>query len=110
MERMRRTRVVEEEQVDEEDIAGDEEDDAEADLTDEPAYERSENESVQEAQDRIEAKYRARARTPLKAIRAFCVSCMGFQPREVANCTSRTCVLFPMRFGRNPFQKRGAKK
>lgn len=109
MERLRRTRAPVEDQVEDEDVEIEEDEDAEADLEDEPAYERTEGESVQEAQDRIEAKYRARARTPLKAIRAFCVSCMGFQPREVANCTSRTCVLFPMRFGRNPFQKRGPK-
>jgi hypothetical protein len=68
-----------------------------------------EGETEQEAGDRIEAKYRARAKSPLKAIRAFCVICMGCYPREVAKCTARQCVLYPFRFGRNPFQKRGPK-
>lgn len=108
--RLRRTREVVEDQVEDEDIDAEEDEDDEADLSDEPAYEKEEGESVQDAQDRIEEKYRKRARTPLKAIRAHCVSCMGFQPREVAHCTARTCILFPMRFGRNPFQKRGSKK
>lgn len=78
-----------------------------ANLLNEPAYEVVEGETIQEAQDRIEEKYRARAKSPLKAIRAFCVLCMGAQPREVAHCTATTCVLYKFRFGRNPFQKRG---
>lgn len=107
MNRLRRTRAVVEEPVDEGEEIEDE--DAEADLSDEPAYERHEDETANEAQDRIEAKYRKRAKSPLKAVRAFCVLCMGAQPREVAKCTSTTCVLWPFRFGRNPFQKRGPK-
>lgn len=79
----------------------------EADLTDEPAYEVLPDESVQDAQDRIEERYRARATSPLRAIRAFCVLCMGAQPKEVAKCTATTCVLYPMRLGTNPYQKRG---
>lgn len=72
---------------------------------DEPAYERGEEESAQEAQDRIEAKYRARATSPLRAIRAFCVLCMGAQPKEVAKCSSETCPLFEFRMGKNPYQR-----
>ena len=79
----------------------------EADLAEEPAYEVLPEESVQDAQDRIEKKYRARATSPLRAIRAFCVLCMGAQPKEVAKCTATTCVLYPMRLGTNPYQKRG---
>ena len=75
-------------------------------LDDEPVYAVEEGESVQDAQDRIEARYRARATSPLRAIRAFCVMCMGAQPREVAKCTARTCILYPMRLGTNPHQKR----
>lgn len=56
--------------------------------------------------DRIEEKYKKRAKSPLKAIRAFCVICMGCQPRQVAFCTAPNCVLYPFRFGRNPFQSR----
>lgn len=55
--------------------------------------------------DRIEQRYRDRADSPLRAIRAFCVLCMGCQPRMVADCTATKCVLYPFRFGKNPFQK-----
>ncbi len=71
----------------------------------EPEYERKDDESCQEAQNRIEEKYRARATSPLRAIRAFCVLCMGAQPKEVAKCTAKRCVLYRFRDGRNPFQK-----
>jgi hypothetical protein len=81
----------------------------EADTSDEPEYEKVEGETAQEAQDRIEAKYRARATSPLRAIRAFCVLCMGAQPREVAHCSAKDCVLFAFRDGKNPFQKRNRK-
>lgn len=74
-------------------------------LDEEPAYEREEGESTNEAQDRIEAKYRVRATSPLRAIRAFCVLCMGAQPKEVAKCTSKRCPLFLFRAGKNPYQK-----
>lgn len=62
----------------------------------------------QEAADAIRARYAARAKTPLKAIRAFCVHCMGDQPKAVAKCTSHDCPLYPMRMGSNPYQARGA--
>lgn len=68
-----------------------------------------EGETSQQAADRIENKYRKRAKSPLKAVRAFCVLCMGCMPREVAHCTAHDCVLYPFRFGKNPFQKRGNK-
>jgi len=55
--------------------------------------------------DRIEAKYRERATSPLRAIRAFCVICMGCQPRMVAKCTAVKCPNYLFRFGKNPFQK-----
>ena len=55
--------------------------------------------------DRIEQRYRDRADSPLRAIRAFCVLCMGCQPRMVADCTATSCVLYPVRFGKNPYQK-----
>lgn len=62
-------------------------------------------ESDSEIADRIEQKYRARADSPLRAIRAFCVLCMGCQPRMVANCSATNCVLYPYRFGKNPHQR-----
>lgn len=90
MERVRRTRLppAPVEEVDEE-----------------PAFCREEGESTQDAQDRIEAKYRARATSPLRAIRAFCVLCMGAQPKEVAKCSSKQCPLYLFRAGKNPYQK-----
>lgn len=40
---------------------------------------------------------------PLKAIRLFCLDCVGHSPKEVANCTaSSTCPLWPYRFGKRP--------
>ena len=87
--RVRRTRVVE----------------AEPDVV-EPA-EAVAPDQEQESLDTIEARYRERATSPLKAIRAFCVLCLGCQPRMVVKCTSPTCVLYPFRMGKNPYQKRG---
>lgn len=83
-----------------------EEDNETVDTSDEPEYVRADGESAQDAQDRIEAKYRARATSPLRAIRAFCVLCMGAQPREVAHCSAKDCVLYAFRDGKNPYQKR----
>jgi hypothetical protein len=49
--------------------------------------------------------------TPIKAIRAKCLDCSGFQPSEVRNCGIPECSLFPYRFGKNPNRKGiGAKK
>lgn len=44
--------------------------------------------------------------SPLKAIRAFCLSCCGDSAKEVKECTSKDCVLKPFRFGTNPYTKR----
>lgn len=41
-------------------------------------------------------------RTPVKAIRAFCLSCVGNQPKEVRLCASAGCPLYPYRMGRRP--------
>lgn len=46
--------------------------------------------------------------SPSKAIRIHCVKyCMNSTPGEVHNCKSDDCVLWPFRFGKNPFSKRG---
>jgi hypothetical protein len=67
---------------------------------DESADEPQEGESEVDQCARIIAKYNAKANTPLRVIRAFCVSCMGGYVREVARCTSeKTCVMYPMRMG-----------
>lgn len=31
------------------------------------------------------------------AIRAFCLACVGWQPKEVRNCTALTCPLYEFR-------------
>jgi hypothetical protein len=40
--------------------------------------------------------------TPIKAIRAKCLDCSGFQPSEVRRCDIMECSLFPYRLGKNP--------
>ena len=44
--------------------------------------------------------------TPLSAIKEFCVSCMGDQPRLVKDCTTKSCPLWPYRTGHNTNSKR----
>lgn len=41
-----------------------------------------------------------------KAVRSFCLSCVGFQQAEVDNCCGTDCVLFPFRSGSNKSGKR----
>ncbi len=40
--------------------------------------------------------------TPVKAIRAKCLDCSGWQPSEVRQCTIKDCSLWPYRMGRRP--------
>jgi len=42
--------------------------------------------------------------SPLKAIRASCVDCMGGQRKLVKQCDLRGCPLWPFRMGKNPFR------
>lgn len=42
-------------------------------------------------------------RNPVKAIRAFCLDCVGNSPNEVKLCPSERCALYPFRFGKNPY-------
>lgn len=44
--------------------------------------------------------------TPLSAIKAFCISCLGDQPRLVKGCTAKSCPLYPYRTGHNTTSKR----
>lgn len=44
--------------------------------------------------------------SPVKAIRAFCLDCVGGSANEVKLCPSTKCALRPFRFGKNPFTKR----
>ncbi len=47
--------------------------------------------------------------TPIKAIRRGCIECMGFQVREVAECTSTLCPSYPFRMGKAHMTGRGRK-
>jgi hypothetical protein len=40
--------------------------------------------------------------TPLKAIRARCLDCVGFRKAEVRRCEETNCPLHPYRMGKNP--------
>lgn len=45
-------------------------------------------------------------KSPLKAIRAFCLDCCGGNANFVKECASKTCSLKSFRFGKNPYAKR----
>lgn len=44
--------------------------------------------------------------SPLKAIRANCLQCVGGSAYEVRTCTAKNRYLFPFRFGKNPYTKK----
>ena len=47
--------------------------------------------------------------SPLKAIRAHCLECLGYVVSEVADCSAgNDCCLFKFRFGKNLSGKRGS--
>lgn len=41
---------------------------------------------------------------PVKAIGAFCLSCCGDSLIARKECSAPDCVLYPFRFGKNPFR------
>jgi len=41
-------------------------------------------------------------KSPVKSIRAFCLSCVGMIPKLVRTCPSDECPLHPYRMGKNP--------
>lgn len=43
--------------------------------------------------------------SPLKAIRANCLECVG-TAHEVKLCPCTKCALYPFRFGKNPYRKK----
>ena len=47
-------------------------------------------------------KYPGKRRSPLKAIRAFCVWCCGGSAPEVQLCPSASCAFYPYRMGTIP--------
>lgn len=72
------------------------------DFEDDSADERQEGETEEESCSRVVDRYRERATTPLKAIRAFCIECMGGYVRMVGRCTATSCVLYGYRMGSKP--------
>lgn len=43
--------------------------------------------------------------TPVRAIRAHCLHCCGYSPKEVRLCTVHSCDLYPYRMGHSPGRK-----
>ena len=54
-------------------------------------------------------RYHERVKSPITAIRSFCVSCMGGYVKEVKNCTAPACPLYPLRLGVNTFSAKYGK-
>lgn len=54
----------------------------------------------------VEQRYRDKVRSPLTAIRAFCVDCSAFSPREAWNCPNVDCPIWPFHRGKNGLRKR----
>lgn len=44
--------------------------------------------------------------SPIKAIRANCVDCVGGSERLVRECAASRCPLWPFRMGKNPWDSR----
>lgn len=45
--------------------------------------------------------------SPIKAIRCFCLDCMGYQSAEIEECGGKgNCVLYPFRMGKNETGKK----
>ena len=40
--------------------------------------------------------------TPRRAIRLFCLECMGFNRLEIGNCSDSLCPLFPFKHDGRP--------
>ena len=52
-----------------------------------------------------------KCKSPAKAIREFCIECVGGRENEgylkhIKNCGSQDCPLFDFRLGKNPFHKK----
>lgn len=43
-------------------------------------------------------------KSPVKAIRAYCLGCCYGSANEVKLCPITNCELYPFRFGKNPFR------
>ena len=52
-----------------------------------------------------------KCKSPVKAIREFCIECMGGRQNDgymkhIKDCGSPDCALFDFRLGKNPFHKK----
>ena len=50
-------------------------------------------------------------KSPAKAIREFCIECVGGREHEgylklISDCGSPDCALFEFRFGKNPYNRK----
>lgn len=45
-------------------------------------------------------------KNPVKAIRAYCLSCVGGSSYEVDKCPIPDCHLYPFRYGKNPYRSK----
>ena len=45
-------------------------------------------------------------KSPVKAIREFCLVCCGDSAACVKGCTATNCALYPFRLGKNPFRSK----
>ena len=48
--------------------------------------------------------------TPIKAIRAFCLECVGHQAGAVRTCADVLCPLWPYRMGTDPGRERAEER
>jgi hypothetical protein len=59
--------------------------------------------------DKVENFYRERIKSPLTAIRAFCVLCQGGQPSAASGCIGVSCPVWLFRTGKNPLYGKAKK-
>ena len=57
-----------------------------------------------------DGKTRRASLTPLKAIRAFCLECLGHSRSGVRSCGDPLCPLWPYRLGTDPGRERMARQ
>ena len=56
----------------------------------------------------IPAKDDAVTTSPMKAIRLHCLECSGDSYKEVKLCVNPECIIYPYRFGVNPYNKKSS--
>jgi hypothetical protein len=72
----------------------------------EPVSESAPHEGTSDINRALAARKSPEITRPLKAIRAYCLHCMGMSRDAVAECWTVTCPVHPFRFGRNPNHRR----